>query len=426
MAADDTYLSILDQRFELETETIEDGFESSIARHEFPYRDGALLEDMGQKARTVRIRCYFLNENYDAHKDLINYLGYSDDLHELQHLRYGLIQGKIESIVVRHDDREKTAEIDLTFVENLRGTIEPEPATSVAADVEEAFVAGQAELTAEIERDIEEQLGTDAAGILDTAVDLGSGLYEQFGGLTREAHAYVRAADTYVKSLNAKLTGVTNPANGLIAVIDYAANLPGYVARSIAGTVERYAILAAASSAFPERLVDNFHNGVDDICAAPDTYRKYARISAAQRSAHLAATIFKEDKDTGSRQKQAQATASFSSLGRRLSRQETGEILTINEMEQILSAVRTRLQEAISLSRNMPSLKNLAEALTDHVRQMKLERPKVIAVEVHNSLPLHLVCLKYGLTTSDAEQLMSINAIRHPNYVSGEVNVYAG
>lgn len=423
MATEDTYLTILDQRFTLETETIEDSFESSIARHEFPYRDGALLEDMGQKARTVRIRCYFLNENYAAHKDLINYLGHSDDLYELQHPEYGLIQGKIESIIVRKDDRLRTAEIDLTFVENLRGTIEPEPATSVAADVEEAFVAGQAELTAEIERDMEEQLGTDAAGILDTEVDLGSGLYEQFGGLTREAQAYVRAADTYVKTLNAALTGVTNPANGLVAVIDYAANLPGYMARSIAGTVERYAILAAASSAFPERLVDNFHDGVEDICGSPDTYRKYARISAAQRSAHLAATIFKEDKEAA-RKKQAQATASFSPLGRRLSRQDAGEVLTINEMERILNAVRTRLQEAIGLARNMPGLRRMAEALTDHVRQMKLERPKVIAVEVHNSLPLHLVCLQHGLTTADAEQLLGVNTIKHPSFIRGEVNVY--
>lgn len=426
MAADDTYITILGQRFTLETETIEDSFESSIARHEFPYRDGALLEDMGQKARTVRIRCYFLNENYAAHKDLINYLGYSGDLYELQHPEYGLIQGKIESIIVRKDDRIRTAEIDLTFVENLRGTIEPEPATSVAADVEEVFVAGQAELTAEIQQDMEEQLGADAAGVLDTVVDFGTGLYEQFSGLSRGAQAYVRVADTYVKTLNAKLRSITNPENGLIAVIDYAENLPGYVARSIANTVERYAILAESVAVFPERLVDNFHNGVDEICDAPDPYQKYARISAAQRSAHLAATIFKEDKEAAARKKQAQSTASFSPLGRRLSQQETEQTLTINEMEQILSAVRTRLQEAISLSRSMPSLKNLAEALTDHVRQMKLERPKVIAVEVHNSLPLHLVCLKYGLTTSDAEQLMSINAIRHPNYVSGEVNVYAG
>jgi prophage DNA circulation protein len=422
---DDTYLTILDQEFTLETETIEDSFESSIARHELPYRDGALLEDMGQKARTVRIRCYFINENYAAHKDLINYLGYTDDLHELQHPEYGLIKGKIESIIVRHDDRLQTAEVDLTYVENLRGVIDPEPATSVAADVEAAFVDGQTELTEEIRRDLAEQLGADAAGILDTVVAAGAGLYEQISGLSGAAQAYVRAADTYVKTLDAKLRAITNPANGLIAVIDYAANLPGYVAGSIANTVERYAILAESAVSFPARLVDNFHNAVDEIADAPGTYQKYAKISSAQRSAHLAATIFKADKEVSDRQKRAQATASFSPLGRRLSPQETDQILTVNEMERILAAVRTQLQEAINLSRNMPSLRKIAEALTDHVRQMKLERPKVIAVEVDNSLPLHLVCLKYGMTTADAEQLMTINTIRHPNYVTGEVNVYA-
>jgi prophage DNA circulation protein len=49
----------------------------------------------------------------------------------------------------------------------------------------------------------------------------------------------------------------------------------------------------------------------------------------------------------------------------------------------------------------------------------------VITVEVDNTLPLHLVCLEYGLTTADAEQLMTINRIRNPNFVTGKVNVYA-
>ncbi len=47
-------------------------------------------------------------------------------------------------------------------------------------------------------------------------------------------------------------------------------------------------------------------------------------------------------------------------------------------------------------------------------------------VSIDNNMPLHLICLKYGLSYNDAEQLMGINHIPHPNFVSGEVNVYVG
>jgi len=426
MAADgNTYITILDQRFTLETETVEDSFEASIARHEFPYRDGALLEDMGQKARTVRIRCYFLNENYDAHKDLVNYLALSDDLHELQHPQYGLIKGKIESIVARHDDRLQTAEIDLTFVENLRGLIEPEPATSVAADMEDAFVSGQKELEDEIRADMEEALGSDVGGVLDTVLDAGQDLFGQFSDLTAKAQAYVREADTFCKEMAAKLTEIENPANGVIAVIDYAANLPGYVAGTIARTIERYAILAESVVAFPDRVIDNFDRAVEEIEDAPDAFNKYAKISSSQRAAHMASKIFGADRDRAARQTGAQGAASFSPLGRRVNPSTPERVMTVNEMEQTLATVRTRLQAAVDLSRDMPGLKKMAETLTDHVRQMKLERPKVVTVAVDNCLPLHLICLKYGLTTADTEQLLGVNTIRHPSFITGEVNVYA-
>jgi hypothetical protein len=40
-------------------------------------------------------------------------------------------------------------------------------------------------------------------------------------------------------------------------------------------------------------------------------------------------------------------------------------------------------------------------------------------------MPLHLVCLRYGLPYTAAERLLTINSIVNPNRVAGEVNVYA-
>ena len=49
----------------------------------------------------------------------------------------------------------------------------------------------------------------------------------------------------------------------------------------------------------------------------------------------------------------------------------------------------------------------------------------MIATNVANVIPLHLICLKYGLPYSAAEQFLGMNAIRNPSFVSGLVNLYA-
>jgi len=70
---------------------------------------------MGQKAREIKFRCYFYNETYELHTSVIALLDYHGLL-ELHHPKYGIIQGMVESMSIRHDDREETAEIDITFV----------------------------------------------------------------------------------------------------------------------------------------------------------------------------------------------------------------------------------------------------------------------------------------------------------------------
>jgi hypothetical protein len=46
------------------------------------------------------------------------------------------------------------------------------------------------------------------------------------------------------------------------------------------------------------------------------------------------------------------------------------------------------------------------------------------AVVLDNAMPLHLVCLKYGLPYQAAERLIRVNNIPNPNFTAGEVMVY--
>jgi prophage DNA circulation protein len=406
-------------------EDLEDSFEKTIARYEFPYRDGALLEDMGQKARTVRIRCYFLNEAYERHKELVNRLKSPSGDFELVHPLYGILKGQVESIVVHHDRREQTAEIDLTFLEQFRGTLEVQHRPSVDGGTEEAFQAGQDELTDSLSNDIAEELGADSGPILQDTLDPDRSLLDQFDELSAKARVYVKEADRYVRRLKKTLNEITSPANSLVSTISYATNLPGIVIGSLAGAVERYALLYGSLMTSPTRFLNSLAAGVADLETAFDRFGKYTKIAKAQRIAVELGSALKADQVKSRAQQRAASVKTFSALGRLQKPIEPAEaVLTVSEIEVALAIAREVLQGAVELDRTMQSTKDLAAILTDHVVEIKKERPAIMQVSLDNALPLHLVCLKYGLSYQDAELLMGINRIRRPNFVTGKVNVY--
>ena len=413
---------------EFDCETLEDSFEKAIARHEYPFRDGADLEDMGQKARVIKIRCYFLNDNYENHKTLINWLAMIDHDYELTHPQYGLVKGQVDSMVVRHDDRLETAEIDLTFVEQMRGVIETVFSPPVDSGTEEAYIAGQDELAQEMESDIREALGADGTTLLEQELDETKTTFlEQYSVIARPVQEYVKKVDVYVAGLKARLNQISNPANGLASSISYATNLPGQVTRALAQMVERYAIGCNSLLAAPDRFLFSFTTGIREIEEAFEDFGKYTRIAKSQQAAVSIGSVFKNDQLNYQAQRQASQVATFGILGKPQKKIEAPDaILTVTEIENALALVRTYIQASVNESRGMTSLKVLATVLTDYVIEIKKTRPPLVSVSIASTMPLHLICLKYGLPYNDAEQLVAINRLRNPSFITGEVQVYAG
>lgn len=406
-------------------ETLEDSFEKAIARYEYPYKPGAGLEDMGKKARAIKIRCYFLNEQYENHKTLISCIEETGHIYELLHPVYGIVKGMIESTVVRHDDRKQTAEIDLTFIEDSSAPTATSFSPSVDAGTEEAWIIGQAELADELERDIREQFPNDFEELLKAIDPTLTTLFEQYSGLTKAARAYVKQVDQYVGRLKETLNEIVSPANSLVSTTDYADNLIGVTLSSLAGAIERYSILYSTLSDAPDRFLDNFRTDVAGIEDELEDFGKYTTIAKSQREAVDLGAILEEDQAKYQAAQQAAEVATFSPLGRlQKDISDTEQILTINEIESALATVRSDLQESIDDAREMQSLKTLAATLTDYVITIKKSKPPLVAVSIDNALPLHLICLKYGLSYNEADQLMTINRIPNPNFTSGEVQVY--
>jgi|GEM_PF-452530 len=412
--------------YSLAIETIEDTFEKAIARYEYPYADGADLEDLGQRAHVLRVRCYFWDdaeqETYNHHILLVNGLA-SRALVDFVHPKYGLLKGKIESVVVRHDDRERCAEVDLTFVEQMRAALEPLLQPPLLSSLEAAYLQGQEEQQEKLAADVKQDLPKADAGAATKTLDSSLGLLEQVQGYSAKARSYVGKVEGYIATAEALVSQVTSPVDSLQATITYATSLPGRILGSITAAVEKVARTYDSLKNFPTRFLSALDDALDDLqdafnefgsddtstagTSAGATMTNHLSIACAQRLALEAASLYSADE------------TAFSEGG------EDFQVMNMRELEETLALVRTRIEAAVGSAREMESLKIMAASLLSHVNRVRLEREKMIAADLDNPMPLHLVCLRHGLPYTDAERLLAVNrGIRNPNFTSGEVLVY--
>jgi len=410
---------------DLEIENIEDSFEKAIAVNEIPYRDGALTDDLGLKARRIKFRCYFYEEGYDSHKDLLNHLR-QRELVELIHPKYGLLKGRVESVSVRHDDRIRTAEIDISFVEHLRASFEgARRRPEVMGEAQDAFERGVVQLKDDFKNSSIAEIGTEATGICDKILVAGQSALSQFTGLSRQAQQYVKEVDAFVAGLESSLITIANPANSFIATIDFGLNLPGRVVGAIARTAERYGLLFSSLSTMPEKFLVNLRDSMYDLGNATGFGGMIQHGSSLHASLSLAA-IFSDDEDKRDLARSLEQSASFDAAGNYVKPEPTPELLDVAAIEKSLAVVNGMIDDAIAVSRSMSSLKDMARILTEHAVTVKLESEKLVTEYVDNETPLHLLCLQRGLPYNYAERLIRINSIPNPNQVKGEVLLYVG
>ena len=418
--------------FDLQIERIEDGLEKAIARYEFPYRDGALLEDMGERARRVRFRCYFYNDTYAAHVALIGYLADKGPV-DLVHPEYGLLKGAIERMDVRHDDRRQTAEIDIEFIENLIGSARPAASVDVKGSVEDSFTSGQQQQMDWFSDYVRQQMGPEGEKALSQTLDFTkAGVLSQFTGLSITGRNFVAKIDTYVRTMDGTLLTVENPANGLTSVLNYGTELPGRVIGSVAKAVERYAVLYNTVGCAPARFLGNLKDGVEGLATAESQFAAHTRCAGAQRLALEAGYAYDADEQAYNalKQSEGQNQKAFDTLGNYVGSAPGTNIMSANDYEATLALVRGYIEGVLETARSagedMPALKGQAVALLRFADQVKAERGTVVQIAVGNPTPLHLICLQQGLDYHAAERVWAINDIPLPSFTQGQINIYAG
>ncbi len=148
------------------------------------------------------------------------------------------------------------------------------------------------------------------------------------------------------------------------------------------------------------------------------------RSAGAQRMALEAAAIYADDEQSRAAIRRAETGRAFDISGQYLNPEPAPALLTVRDLEESLAMVRAALQAGIDLDRSQDSLKNMARVLLEHVMITKLERDRLVRIVLDNTMPLHLACRMRGLPYACAERILAVNNIAHPNFVSGEIDVY--
>lgn len=436
MSTPETKIAYLDNIL-LQMVDISDHFEKAIARYEYPYLDGADLEDMGQKAHTNKIRCFFFDnagqQTYDDHITLLEYLKSKSDFVFL-HPSYGALEVKIDSIDVRQDDRLRTAEVDLALVEHGIEAITATPTSAVDAESEGSFSQGEDEQVAAIVLDMAGS-GLDISFLYNAALPLLS----QVTGVASRARSYAQQIDAAIGYLEAFEGQIAQPVNSLVATLSYATSLPGRILGTMDQCVERVARAYDGIDSFPARFLSSVQFGLAalqtslasflpaDRYGAQSMIQKHLSIAASRRLALETAYVYAADQAARLVLQGQGSSATFDAMGNYApSSPPDVDPLDVNELENSLAASRTLLQASISVARSMYSLKDMALQLLSYVSGAKATAEQTVTILVDGPVPLHVICLQYGLPYSDAGRILALNpGLRNPTFTSGPLQIYA-
>jgi prophage DNA circulation protein len=423
----------------LEMETIDDRFPKVIAEFKYPFMDGSDLEDMGQDTHLVTIRCFFWDAGetshttYDNHINLVNALAKKSDW-TLFHPKYGEMKGKVRDVFVRHDDRIRHAEVDITFLEQMRGVIAAGPITDVEAAMEGNYLASVDEQYDELAEDMI-GLGIDPELVIDPERTV----LEQISGVSLPVREVAKEIDVYLAAFRATAGLVAQPTNSLVATITFLDTIPGVVLEAITKCVERVARLYDGNLDSPARYMASLDAALLSLGSSAAIFSnsktkqairtraviaKHLAISSAQRLAMESAYCYAVDEQSRQAVRRAEKAKNFDIMGN-YTAMPMPYIMNVRDLESSLATIRTRLQSGVDTARVMQSLKDMALELLRHVSGVKLERERIISIHSVNPLPLHLICLKYGLDYNCAERIVTINRdMFNPSFVQGDCWIY--
>lgn len=414
---------------------VQDDFSAAVAKYAFPYRNAQVVKYLGVEERSIKLNAVFFRQRYDEHKDLARrLLSAKTESHELVHPDFGRLSGCVQQVSSVYDERRDCVTVSITFIVLGDGDDDAgnfDTVGSIKRDTEQAFIDGQETLTDAFGQTLSSDIGSEAGDMIETEIDESQTLLDQFLTVSQAARDYVAEIDDAIEICESWLADVTAPADSILNTIEYGSLLPARFVSAVNEALDRICESQGESSISPRNYLENLKAAYLSFAAMFENreFNAADQVSdaIALRYALDCGRVYDDDNMQSLTLAAIEDAPAFDLAGNRLIDQAVPEIMTINDLEETLYGARELLQQAIDRDRSQEeSYKSMAKNLLDHVEEVRINRERIVIKNVPSEMPLHAVCLRFGLPVAYADRILAINPeIKNPTFVKGDIRVYA-
>lgn len=222
-----SWLSLLDASFRgvpFQVESVSDKGEKSLAIHEYPYRSGAEVEDLGRKARVIPLKAVFWGVNYLSGLRALVKAFEEEGKGELIHPVFGSVEVAIRTWDVGHEaDRPDYATVSFEAVEASPDNpfFADQSTRSLAERASDALLGGLAQALGDSAASLQTALGEvagQAASLQNRVLAELDGLlmvYDSARSVARTAMSYLDFPSAFVADLSACIQSAASTVGGV-------------------------------------------------------------------------------------------------------------------------------------------------------------------------------------------------------------------
>lgn len=443
-----SWLSLLDASFRgvpFQVESVSDKGEKSLAIHEYPYRAGGEVEDLGRKPRIIPLKAVFWGVNYLSGLRALVKAFEKEGKGELIHPVFGSVEVVIRNWDIPHEaERPNYATVSFEAVEASPDNpfFDDQSTRSLAERASDALLGGLAQALNDSAASLQATLGEvagQAASLQNRVLAELDGLlmvYDSARTVTRTAMSYLDFPSAFVADLSACIQSAASGVGGLSGFASLG-GLSGLLPRLDVSTGRSAGTYPSGANSYGPAWVSGPVN--DNVGRAE------AVLAIRQASTAPAATPAPEPKSAQTPIGQAAThamlaqTQIYAQAARDMLMAELSTpTLTPAEVESLTGNTRDRLQDclhAVRASQPQAVVHQMSECLRDAAQAVQQlgeaalnARPPLVMRTVERPCNFHLLAHRLYGDYTRATELARINPqVRNPNFIAQgqEVLVYA-
>jgi prophage DNA circulation protein len=436
--------------------SVDDDATRALARHSYPYTDGADIEDMGREARRSSVRAIFFGDDYEERLQAFLKALDQPGAGVLVHPVFGVMeQMQVSTYRVSHTaEVPDSCNINIDFEESVTALpfFDRDLASQKADEVDSA--------ADDVESANADTLATET-GKLEASADAGSmSALSRISAMRQQAVGLLLSVKN---EFNTVLTSITDPIRNILGFVADVTSMAQQIVDLAPNELEFLQNFALSNFQKVDRLFTlPVVSGLNTIgssvpLAAPAGYQAWAATNAATAVTPIVnlaslstnyippSSVYPVSQDQALADKQVlttylavqRAVLKSRILANVLASEVTTPNLTPRQVEQLVSIVRASVNEAISQIKVRYSLeqarqlteplKTLAFKVQESGRSVINARPPLIVRQVASKAPLRLLAHIWYGDQGRALELQRLNNLRKPNMINtGDVlNAYA-